>query len=117
MADADFPLDGATAVRADTPSSTPSSRFAPGTLLADRYRIIAQLGRGGMGEVYRADDVKLGHPVALKFLPREFASDHSRLERLIAEVRIGRQVSHPNVCRLYDIVEWQGMHFMEIGRA
>src|ERR1041385_9242752 len=113
MSDAPFPLDGATEVRTESappPSST--SRFAPGTLLAERYRIVAQLGKGGMGEVYRADDVKLGHPVALKFLPREFASDRSRLERLIAEVRIGRQVSHPNVCRLYDIVEWQGMHFM-----
>jgi serine/threonine-protein kinase len=113
MTDAPFPFDGATEVRTEsTPPPPSTSRFAPGTLLAERYRIVAQLGKGGMGEVYRADDVKLGHPVALKFLPREFATDRSRLERLIAEVRIGRQVSHPNVCRLYDIVEWQGTHFM-----
>src|SRR5262249_6740813 len=112
---APFPLNGETAIRAESassPSSPSTSRFAPGTLLAERYRIVAQLGRGGMGEVYRADDLKIGHPVALKFLPHEFASDRMRLERLIAEVRIGRQVSHPNVCRLYDIVEWQGTHFM-----
>ena len=114
MTDAPFPLDGATEVRAGSNSApTPSpSRFAPGSLVAERYRIIAQLGRGGMGEVYRADDLKLGHAVALKFLPREFANDRVRMERLIAEVRIGRQVSHPNVCRLYDIVEWEGTHFI-----
>jgi hypothetical protein len=112
MADAPLPLDGETAVRTD-PLTTPSlSRFAPGTVIADRYRIVAQLGRGGMGEVYRAEDMKLGHAVALKFLPRELAHDRGRLDRLIAEVRIGRQVSHPNVCRLYDIVEWKGTHFI-----
>src|SRR5687767_10200651 len=88
------------------------SRFTPGTLLGDRYRIVAIVGSGGMGEVYRADDLKLGQQVALKFLPQEFGSDPSRIERLYAEVRIGRQDSHPNVCRLYDIGEWEGHHFL-----
>ena len=87
-------------------------RFTPGTLIADRFRIIAAHGSGGMGEVYRADDVKLGQAVALKFLPARLAGDPLRLQRLYAEVRIGRQVSHPNVCRLYDIMEWQGSHFI-----
>ena len=77
--------------------------FTPGAILADRYRIIGLLGRGGMGEVYRADDLKLGQPVALKFLPRDLASDPVRRERFIGEVRIARQVSHPNLCRVYDI--------------
>ena len=89
-----------------------TARFTPGTLLAGRYRIIAPLGKGGMGEVYRADDIRLGQPVALKFLPAALASDKERLERLVDEVRIGRQISHPNVCRLYDIAEAEGHHFL-----
>ncbi len=90
----------------------PTVRFTPGTLLAGRYRIISPLGKGGMGEVYRADDIRLGQPVALKFLPAALAADAGRLERLVDEVRIGRQISHPNVCRLYDIAEAEGHHFL-----
>ena len=86
-------------------ASDPIRGFTPGTLLAGRYRVIALLGRGGMGEVYRADDLKLGTPVALKFLPPALADDPVRLERLLAEVRIARQVAHPNVCRVFDIGE------------
>ncbi len=88
------------------------ARFTPGTLLSGRYRIISPLGKGGMGEVYRADDIRLGHPVALKFLPVAFAADSTRLQHLVDEVRIGRQISHPNVCRLYDIAETEGHHFL-----
>ena len=67
-----------------------------------------------MGEVYRADDLKLGQPVALKFLPAALAHDPARLERFHAEVRIARQVSHPNVCRVYDIGEVDGQHFLSM---
>ena len=83
-------------------------RFAPGTMIARRYRIVAMVGEGGMGEVYRADDIKLGQHVALKFIPPSIASDASAIERLYAEVRIGRQIAHPNVCRIYDVVETEG---------
>jgi len=86
--------------------------FAPGVVLADRFRVIGLLGRGGMGEVYRADDLKLGQPVALKFLPPALAGDAALLERFHAEVRNARQVSHPNVCRVYDIGEVDGQHFL-----
>jgi serine/threonine-protein kinase len=67
-----------------------------------------------MGEVYRADDLKLGTPVALKFLPRALAQDPARRERLLDEVRIARQVTHPNVCRLYDVAELDGQHFLSM---
>jgi serine/threonine protein kinase len=90
------------------------ARFVPGTILAERYRIMGLLGRGGMGEVYRADDLKLGQPVALKFLSEQFASDSEALARLYREVRIARQVSHPNVCRVYDIGELEGQHFLSM---
>lgn len=86
-------------------------RFVPGTLLAGRYRIIGLLGRGGMGEVYRATDLTLGQSVALKFLP---AFDERMLERFHSEVRIARQVSHPNVCRVYDIGQAEGMPFLSM---
>jgi serine/threonine-protein kinase len=80
-------------------------RFTPGTVLADRYRIVALLGEGGMGEVYRADDLRLNQPVALKFLSEDLSGDEQRLRDLHEEVRVARQVSHPNVCRVYDIEE------------
>jgi serine/threonine protein kinase len=88
------------------------TRFTPGTLLAGRYRIVASLGRGGMGEVYRADDTRLGHTVALKFLPPGVAAEPARLDRLFQEVRVAREVSHPNVCRVYDVGEADGVHFL-----
>ena len=64
-----------------------------------------------MGEVYRADDLTLGQPVALKFLPDEAARDQSLLERFKNEVRIARRVSHPNVCRVYDVGDMEGHTF------
>jgi serine/threonine-protein kinase len=96
-----------------SPDSTPAG-FTPGTILIDRYRIIGLLGRGGMGEVYRADDLKLGQPVALKFLPKVLASDPLWRERFFAEVRITRQLAHPNICRVYDVTEFDGQHFLSM---
>lgn len=87
------------------------TEFAAGTVLADRYRIVGVLGKGGMGEVYRADDLTLGQGVALKFLPAGFQDRAGRLERFYNEVRVARQISHPNVCRVYDIGEWEGRTF------
>jgi Protein kinase domain len=92
----------------------PVGGFTPGTILGARYRIIGLLGRGGMGEVYRADDLKLGQPVALKFLPAALAGDPVRRERFYAEVRITRQLSHPNICRVYDIEEIGTLRFLSM---
>src|SRR5439155_25440776 len=101
---------------ANTPGGgarTPASRrLAPGSIIAGRYRLIALLGRGGMGEVYRADDLTLDQPVALKFLPAGVTHDGARLAQFHNELRIARQVSHKNVCRLYDLGEADGRQFL-----
>src|SRR5688500_18954815 len=88
------------------------AQFSPGVVIGGRYRISSLLGRGGMGEVYRAEDVKRGRPVALQFLTARLAGDERLLGRLHEEVRLGRQVTHPNVCRIYDIGEADGAHFV-----
>src|ERR1051326_4192208 len=85
--------------------SIDEGRFLPGTVVAGRYRIAGLLGRGGMGEVYRATDLTLGQAVALKFLPESLSRDDRALARFCNEVRIARQITHPNVCRVYDIGE------------
>jgi hypothetical protein len=71
-------------------------RFPEGYVLANRFRVDSALGRGGMGEVYRADDLELGVPVALKFLPECVASSPTRLTRFRKEIATARLVSHPN---------------------
>src|SRR5215203_6024855 len=103
---------GASGYGATDPSE--EGRFVPGTLLGGRYRIIGLIGVGGMGEVYRATDLTLGQSVALKFLPVEAASNQRLLERFHGEVRVARQVSHPNVCRVYDIGQIEGMPFLSM---
>ncbi len=94
------------------PSGSQGPAFLPGTVLARRYRIVAPLGRGGMGEVYRADDLKLGQAVALKFLPASLRADDDRRQRLRDEVKLARLVAHPNVCRVWDVVEADGHEFL-----
>jgi serine/threonine-protein kinase len=83
-------------------------------VLDKRYRIVGLLGRGGMGEVYRADDLKLGQPVALKFLPAGLERDQERLNRFLGEVRMSLRVTHPNVCRVYDVGEVDGQHYLSM---
>ncbi|HET7433635.1 MAG TPA: serine/threonine-protein kinase [Thermoanaerobaculia bacterium] len=96
-------------VPGDASAAAPAAPLTPGTILGQRYRIVSLLGKGGMGEVYRADDLRLRQPVALKFLSAR-AAGHER--ELHDEARIGRQISHPNVCRLYDIAEVDGRIFI-----
>ncbi len=95
-------------------AASAKERFPPGTLLASRYRIISRLGKGGMGEVFRADDLILGQPVALKFLPESAKANVNLLTRFYDEVRIARQISHKNVCRVYDIGEVDGQPYLSM---
>ena len=96
------------------PSDFDEGRFPSGTMLAERYRILGRLGKGGMGEVYRANDLRLGQTVALKFLPETTSRDPAMLARFYNEVRIARQVTHPNVCRVFDIGEVDGQPFLSM---
>ncbi|HEX8566886.1 MAG TPA: serine/threonine-protein kinase [Pyrinomonadaceae bacterium] len=91
-----------------------NGKLIAGTILANRYRIIGMLGKGGMGEVFKAEDIKLNQTVALKFLPDKLEKDRAALERFHAEVRTARQVSHPNVCRVFDIGEVENRHFLSM---
>src|SRR5206468_8462193 len=112
---------GRVETRSGPPPSTPGIRFAPGSIIAGRYRLVALLGRGGMGEVYRADGMTLDQPVALKFLPVDnvenvesaaLGNREAQLAQFHNELRVARQVSHRNVCRLYDLGETDGRRFL-----
>ncbi|MGK0186693.1 MAG: serine/threonine protein kinase [Verrucomicrobiales bacterium] len=101
-------------VGGDQESACDVAMIVPGKVLAERYRIVTLLGKGGMGEVYRADDLKLEQPVALKFLPAALAQDARLLKALYNEVRLARRVTHRNVARVYDICEAEGLHFLSM---
>src|SRR4051812_10467177 len=89
-------------------SPSTGSEFSAGTLIANRFRIVRLLGRGGMGEVYEAVDSELSETVAIKMLLAEIANDDISLQRFRREIQIARKVTHPNVCRLYDVFQHTG---------
>jgi serine/threonine-protein kinase len=91
---------------------TPKEELTRGVTLADRYEIIEELGKGGMGRVYRVEDTKLIQEVALKLIKPEIAKDKRTIERFSNELKTARQIRHKNVCGMYDLGEEKGIHYI-----
>ncbi len=91
---------------------TPKEELSTGSTFAGRYQIIEELGKGGMGRVYKAHDLEIKEKVALKLLKPEIASDTKTIERFRNEIRLARKIAHRNVCRMYDLGEERGTRFI-----
>lgn len=91
---------------------TATDEPARGTLFAGRYEVIEELGKGGMGRVFRVYDAKIKEEVALKLLRPEISSDARTIERFSNEIRLARKIIHKNVCRMHDLHEEKGAHFI-----
>jgi len=94
------------------PHPTPIRELRRGAIFAKRYEIIEELGRGGMGRLYRVLDTKINQEVALKILHPEISRDPQTIGRFSNELRLARQVAHKNVCRMYHLGEDEGTHFI-----
>ncbi|UCE40384.1 MAG: protein kinase [Candidatus Aminicenantes bacterium] len=90
----------------------PKEELTRGATFAGRYEIIEELGKGGMGRVYRVDDTKLKQEVALKLIKPEIAQDKKTIERFRNELKLARNIRHKNVCGMYDLGEAKGAHFI-----
>jgi len=91
---------------------TPTKGVRIGATFAERYRIVDELGRGGMGVVYKAEDLRLERMVALKFLPPELTQDEEAKERFVLEARAAAAISHPNICTIHEIDEFEGQTYI-----
>jgi hypothetical protein len=93
-------------------SETPIEGLIRGTTFAGRYEIIEELGKGGMGKVYRVEDKKIKEEVALKLIKPEIASDKKTIERFSNELKVARKIAHRNVGRMYHLSEYEGTHYI-----
>ncbi|MGA2363580.1 MAG: protein kinase, partial [Candidatus Aminicenantales bacterium] len=92
----------------------PCGEIVPGAVFGGRYRICDELGRGGMGRVYKAIDQEISETVALKLLSPEISLDEKMIERFRNELKLARRISHKNVCRIYDLGNCEGTYFISM---
>jgi serine/threonine protein kinase/tetratricopeptide (TPR) repeat protein len=90
----------------------PIKELTAGTIFSDRYQVIEELGKGGMGNVYKVFDTKIKEKIALKLIKPELALDTEVLERFSHEMTLARKIGHRNVCRMFDLGEADGVHFL-----
>jgi hypothetical protein len=95
-------------------AESPSPPRPAGTMIAGRYRLVSPLGRGGMSVVYRAEDIELGQSIALKFLSLKLQENTASIDLLRREVRVARQITHPNVVRIFDLGTADGETFISM---
>jgi serine/threonine protein kinase/Tfp pilus assembly protein PilF len=91
---------------------TPKEELTTGSIFAGRYQIIEELGKGGMGKVYKAIDIKLNEKIALKLIKPEISSDEKVIKRFSNELKIARKIGHRNVGRMFELMEDDGTHFI-----
>ena len=100
------------ALSATMPFYRPKADLSIGSIFARRYQIVEEIGRGGMGTVYKVLDKEINEKIAIKVLKPEIASDEKTIERFRNELKLTRKISHQNVCRMYDIVNEWGVYFI-----
>jgi serine/threonine-protein kinase len=91
---------------------TPKEELTTGVTFAGRYQIIEELGKGGMGKVYKVHDTKIKEKIALKLIKPEIAKDKKTIERFSNELKFARKIRHKNICQMFDLGEDQGTHFI-----
>ena len=90
----------------------PREELTPGSTFAGRYQVIEELGKGGMGKVYKVFDKEINAKVALKLLKPEIAPDKNTIERFRNELKVAREISHKNICRMYDLGREAGLYYI-----
>jgi serine/threonine-protein kinase len=90
----------------------PLNELATGSVFAGRYKIIEELGKGGMGKVYKVVDQELGEKMALKLIRPEVATDVKTIERFRNELRLARKIVHKNICRMFDLNQQEGTFYI-----
>jgi len=106
------PLPSAKEIRVTETLETPKEELTTGSTFAGRYQIIEELGKGGMGKVYKAQDTEIKEKVAIKLIKPEISVDKNTIERFQNELKFARKISHRNVCRMYDLNKEEGSYYI-----